>query len=285
MADVFISYAREDHERARQLASALDAQEYSVWWDRELITGERYDIAIERELDAAKSVVVLWSKDSIGSEWVRNEAAAAAEREVLIPALLDTVKPPLEFRRRHTVDLAGWRGDPGDINFQTVCRAVSVNVGRPPVSPISPPKPISLVERFARRLSKIKPAPIIMLAAVIVAVTLSIRAPTSIRGQQKAGVSDTPIVSNVYTHPAGSFERQGEIWVEYPPYSPGRNFQFKEARRDGEFIYLFDETRHKAGDPLRIMYLRLPIAGGMAQWSYPNPFIWQDLYPVTPKQQ
>lgn len=90
-------------------------------------------------------------------------------------------------------------------------------------------------------------------------------------------------VADVYVHPSGSFERQGEIWVEYPPYAPGQNFHFKEARRDDQFVYLYDETRHKENDPVRVYYLRLPISGGMAEWSYPNPFQWQPLYPVTRK--
>jgi hypothetical protein len=97
--------------------------------------------------------------------------------------------------------------------------------------------------------------------------------------------TETKPTADIFMHPSGRFERQGEIWVEYPPYAPGRNFKFKEARREAGFIYLYDETRHKENDPVRIMYLRLPINGGMAQWSFPNPFIWQDLYPVTPKRQ
>ena len=87
MTDVFISYANEDRARAGNLASALEARGWSVWWDRRIIPGQTYDQAIERELESAKSVVVLWSKDSIASEWVKNEATAASERGVLVPAV------------------------------------------------------------------------------------------------------------------------------------------------------------------------------------------------------
>jgi hypothetical protein len=80
MTDVFMSYASEDRERARNLASALEARGWSVWWDRKIVAGETYDQTIERHLESAKSVVVLWSKDSVASEWVKNEATAASER-------------------------------------------------------------------------------------------------------------------------------------------------------------------------------------------------------------
>lgn len=91
MANVFVSYAREDRERAHILANALEANGWSVWWDRKIIAGHTFDQVIERELETAKSVVVLWSKNSVSSEWVKNEAAVAAERGVLVPALIDPV--------------------------------------------------------------------------------------------------------------------------------------------------------------------------------------------------
>ena len=82
MPDVFISYAREDRERARVLAEALQARGWSVWWDRKIVAGQTFDETIEQQLETAKSVVVLWSEHSIGSEWVRNEAGLASERDV-----------------------------------------------------------------------------------------------------------------------------------------------------------------------------------------------------------
>jgi hypothetical protein len=96
MTDVFISYASEDRARAKTLAEALQASGLSVWWDRRLIAGQTYDEVIEHELETAKSVVVLWSKYSVVSEWVRNEAQVAAERGTLVPALIDAVRLPMD---------------------------------------------------------------------------------------------------------------------------------------------------------------------------------------------
>jgi hypothetical protein len=138
MADIFISYAREDRSRAGQLARALEDLGWSVWWDRKIIAGQTFDQVIEHELDAAKSVVVLWSQDSISSEWVKNEAASAAERKVLIPVLIDDVKLPLEFRRNQVADLVDWDGDPSHDGFQSLREGVAAKVGVPPLRPTNP---------------------------------------------------------------------------------------------------------------------------------------------------
>ena len=133
MADVFISYANEDRDRAVQLASALGALGWSVWWDRKIITGQAFDQAIERELENAKSVIVLWSEHSVGSEWVKNEAAAASERGVLVPATIESVKLPLEFRRKQTADLIDWKGEPSHSGFQALCEGIANTIGGAPL--------------------------------------------------------------------------------------------------------------------------------------------------------
>jgi len=129
MADVFISYASEDRERAAKLASALGERGWSVWWDRKIVAGQTFDHAIERELETAKSVVALWSVHSVASEWVKNEASVASERGVLVPALIDSVKLPLEFRRKQTADLIGWDGDSSHGGFQSLCEGIAATMG------------------------------------------------------------------------------------------------------------------------------------------------------------
>ena len=63
MADIFISYASEDRERAGRVASVLESCGWSVWWDRKIVVGQAFDKTIESELEAAKCVIVLWSQE------------------------------------------------------------------------------------------------------------------------------------------------------------------------------------------------------------------------------
>jgi hypothetical protein len=113
MSDVFISYSREDRAEAEALASVLLDRGLSVFWDRNIIVGEAFEEVIEREIGQARTVVVLWSTRSVSSNWVRAEAAEAANRGILIPALLDDAQPPLRYRIAQTANLSDWR--PGEL--------------------------------------------------------------------------------------------------------------------------------------------------------------------------
>jgi len=112
MADIFLSYASVDRPTARQLADALEACGWSVWWDhRSLRGGQHFDRIIEEAISTAKVVIVVWSKTSVESGWVRDEALLALEEEKLVPLRIDEVHLPLRFKNIHTVDLVSWTGD------------------------------------------------------------------------------------------------------------------------------------------------------------------------------
>ncbi len=110
MADVFISYAREDEPIARRAAKAFQSAGLNVWWDADLPAHRTYSEIIERNLEEAHAVVVLWSKTAAKSQWVRAEADFARNANKLVQAKLDGTLPPLPFNQIQCADLKGWRG-------------------------------------------------------------------------------------------------------------------------------------------------------------------------------
>jgi len=112
--DIFLSYNREDAEIARRFADAFAADGFEVWWDQALRSGEAYDEVTEAALRNAKAVVVLWSKRSVASRWVRAEASIADENGTLTPVKIEACDLPVMFRLTQTADLSGWQGAADD---------------------------------------------------------------------------------------------------------------------------------------------------------------------------
>ena len=110
MATLFLSYSREDAERVRPLAAALEREGHHVWWDRHISGGEEFSGAIEEALESADVVIVCWTESAVRSAWVRDEAASGRERGRLVPVTLDGCAPPLGFRQYQTIDLSRWNG-------------------------------------------------------------------------------------------------------------------------------------------------------------------------------
>jgi formylglycine-generating enzyme required for sulfatase activity len=132
MSDIFISYASADRQQAEILAQGLKAKGWTVWWDRTIPTGRTFDEVIEEALDAAKSVIVLWSEKSVKSGWVRAEAQEGADRKILIPVLIEKVRIPLAFRRIQAANLIGWDGSYTTSSFQGLVGDIAALLDSPP---------------------------------------------------------------------------------------------------------------------------------------------------------
>ncbi len=124
MTDIFLSYSREDQAIARRFAEAFGREGLSVWWDQSLNPGEAFDKVTERALEEAKAVVVLWSKKSVDSRWVRAEATQASSNGTLVPVMIEACKRPIMFELTHTADLSHWKGNPDDAAWQSYVAGV-----------------------------------------------------------------------------------------------------------------------------------------------------------------
>jgi formylglycine-generating enzyme required for sulfatase activity len=127
--EIFLSYARSDKKRAHIFAEALEQHGCSVWWDPKILGGSRFDEVVQEKLNAAECVIVLWSKDSVQSDWVKDEAGRA--RRKLVPVFIDDVKIPIGFGRIHTLNFIDWQGTLPHPELDLLLQSVAKMVGRP----------------------------------------------------------------------------------------------------------------------------------------------------------
>jgi hypothetical protein len=131
MADIFISYKRDEKRYAQALASRLARDGYDVWWDINLNAGDSYPQKIETVLATAKVTIVLWSKSALDSTWVKNEARHADKLGTYLPVLLQDVDPPFDLSDKHALDLKGWLGNPDSLELEQLVDAVRRKIGAP----------------------------------------------------------------------------------------------------------------------------------------------------------
>jgi hypothetical protein len=138
MPDIFISYAHEDEGRIQPLARALEDRGWSVFWDRRIPAGETWQSHIGKALGDAKCVIVAWSSHSIDSSWVYEEADDGKQRGILVPVLLEPVKPPIGFRTIQAAHLSDWQPDRSSPRFEQLVEVIKSVINRAPT--VEPPQ-------------------------------------------------------------------------------------------------------------------------------------------------
>ena len=269
MASVFLSYDREDADRAKRLALALDKAGHSVWWDRHIKGGAQYSKEIEKALNSADAVVVMWSERSVESAWVRDEAAAGRDTGRLVPVLIDAIQPPLGFRQYQAIDLSRWTGRgpiPNEEGLEASLRALTSSEpanGRNDVVVVAPAARKFLFKRAAAAM-----AALLALAGATIFL---------IRDRQSAGIQNIAVVA---AHPgaktlardllvnlgtlswakAGSMSLVGsnakgadlifEVASDTHPSARGANLMLM-AGKDRSVLWS-GEIEQKAGDPANV---------------------------------
>src|SRR5262245_59570426 len=129
MARIFLSYSNKDRHLAERIATLLEALGFEVWWEPKISPGENWQDAVEGALQGTDCMVVLWSRDSVDNNRVREQAAEARRRGVLLPVLADKISPPVEFRDINCVDFSAWDGSRDAPEFRSLLSAVRSRTG------------------------------------------------------------------------------------------------------------------------------------------------------------
>lgn len=142
MAQVFISYKRENKDAVHAIVEGLRGAGLDVWWDNDIAPDAPWEATIERELEAAKVVVVAWSRAAAQSENVKAEARRARQQGKLVQVFVEACEPPLFFGERQGVDLTSWNGNGNDGCFQTL-----ISAARAIIAGKSPPQGVGYVAK------------------------------------------------------------------------------------------------------------------------------------------
>lgn len=168
MSDIFISYSSKDRPWVERFAKTLEAHGWSVWWDREIPTGGSFNQVIRQQLSASKCAIVVWSEQSVESEWVQAEAAESKKQEKYLPIKIDECQISLGFTQRTYQSLVEWEAGVEHAGFSQLLKDIERLVKRPAKQIVVGPKP------WWKRVPPIwlVSAPVILAVVVVIGLML-----------------------------------------------------------------------------------------------------------------
>ncbi len=219
----------------------------------------------------AKAVVVLWSKASVGSRWVRAEATQAHGNRTLMPVMIEACKRPIMFELTHTVDLSHWKGDANDPAWQSYLAGVRrmVDKGEPKQSAATTP----VVPRSGQlnyRLLAILAAVLVIFGIVLWAVnrgTSKQAAPVSAASTVRDSIAVMPF-ANLTGDPSKDYLGDGmseellNVLAKVPGLKvpsrtssfayKGRNTDLKQIAKDLQVGTILEGSVRSAGETIRV---------------------------------
>ncbi|MEM7392737.1 MAG: toll/interleukin-1 receptor domain-containing protein, partial [Verrucomicrobiota bacterium] len=112
MSSIFISHASSDKKTAEQLKKDLEELGHEIWIDYSKIdVGENLKDEIYKGLSDCDFLVVIFSRTSVDSDWVKEEWTQKCDEEetsgrvMVFPAVIEHVEIPLRLSNRRYADL------------------------------------------------------------------------------------------------------------------------------------------------------------------------------------
>lgn len=227
MVDLFISYARTNRATAQRLAEAVTALGYVVWWDEELPAHLSYGEVITQKIGEAKATLVVWSRESAASEWVRAEADMARNQKKLIQTAIDDCTPPLPFNQIQYAALGDWTGDADHPGWRKVRSSLAALCGPAPaeasgplpiVAPAAKLPPAALYQPPHRPKSRSRANRVAAVTiAASLAVILTVGGLVLLKGPPAAQATPTPARPAPAAPPMPPMPPKADITVHVPP--------------------------------------------------------------------
>lgn len=135
MADVFISYARKDHDRAVLIRDRLEELGLTTFFDVDgLDGGDVFPDVLDREVKSAGAIVGVWSPHSLTRPWVKIECDIGKTRGVLVPVQIEPIADldrPAAFWHIQFTDLTDFDGDVDHAGWLKFIRSLARTLDRP----------------------------------------------------------------------------------------------------------------------------------------------------------
>jgi TolB-like protein len=274
---VFVSYARPDRQQVARLATALEAAGLNVWWDTLIEGGAAFAKSIETALDKCDAVLVCWSRGSVSSDWVLDEASRGRDLRKLVPVSLDGTEPPLGFRQYHAINLKHWHGAHTAPEIAEITRGVAAAVGRVAAAP-----PLSAAPR--PRVSRRR---VLAVAAGVAGTAAAGIAAWRVGWLRGASAGPTSVAVLPFENLSGSDEQDyfSDGLSEELRATLARNAalqvmaqassrQFRDSTEDAVTIagrlgvdFLLEGSVRRAGDIVRVTADVIDGASGFSRWS------------------
>lgn len=104
--ECFISYSRQDIEIARQIISLLENEGIDPWWDEKLSLGTHFRQEIANAISCCQCFLVIWTSNSVQSQYVTAEAARVRDQEKMVSISIDHPSLPLPFGELHALQIS-----------------------------------------------------------------------------------------------------------------------------------------------------------------------------------
>jgi hypothetical protein len=115
---VFISYSAENRKFVELVRHLLIANGINCWWDQNILPGQKWRNEIDQKLKKSSAVFILWTKASVKSDPVTEEATYAQKQGKLVHALAAEVTPPRFFGETQWADLRLWYPESEGTSFE-----------------------------------------------------------------------------------------------------------------------------------------------------------------------
>lgn len=121
MTHILMSYAQADRATVARLVQVLEAQTWTVWWDRRMADEEPLEVFVSEFGGEPLCAIAVWSKRSVRARKLRRLAKEAQRLGILVSVRIDRVPLPAELRSRaQAFDLARWQGEPDHPGLETL---------------------------------------------------------------------------------------------------------------------------------------------------------------------